>query len=190
MAQAAWAGAAASARRPGARLAAGTPATESAAPGPRFPGWSRTSRPAPRRRRPRAPAAGTRRTPATARDTAPSVRSSAWSRRGAIATQQRVRRPGRGHDRPGHRRIRLGPQWPGHRGSQPVRDQGHRPGGSDSPSPRNTRTASWVTKVAPFRVYRDVAESIERPCPAAGHQRLLPPGHGRAGTTRTRSPPP
>ena len=48
---------------------------------------------------------------------------------GAMAAQQQVRRPGVGDDRAGHRRIRLGPERPGHQGPQPVRHQGHRPGG-------------------------------------------------------------
>ena len=54
-----------------------------------------------------------------------------------------VRHPRGGHDRAGHRRIRVGPEPARHPGQQPVRDQGNGPGGlGRAYRPRSTRTAS------------------------------------------------
>ena len=82
--------------------------------------------------------------------------------RGAAA----VRHPGRGDDRAGHRRIGLGTQRARDGGPQPVRDQGGGAGRDMLPT-REHENGVWVTRTAPFRVYHNVAESIE------DHGRLL-----------------
>ena len=77
----------------------------------------------------------------TRNDDAAGVHQSGRPRCGRRAAH--VRRPGRRDDRPGHRRIGVGPEHPRDQGQQPFRDQGNRAGGQRLRCPRrSSRTGS------------------------------------------------
>ena len=93
--------------------------------------WSATLPTRPRHQAPHRPSRRVRKRPSSTR-----------SRPGRSPPSMRTGYRGR-HDRPGHRRVRLGPERAGHEGPQPVRHQGHRPGLQLTRCPpRNTRTGS------------------------------------------------
>ena len=97
---------------------------------------------------------------------------------GAIAAQRRYGVP-LGDDRPGHRRVGLGPQRLGYQGSQPVRHQGHGAGRQRSPADARVRErpAGHPRQRLP-RVPQHRREH-RRPRQAPRHQRVLPEIHGR-----------
>ena len=102
----------------------------------------------------------------------------------------KVRHPGLGHHRPGHRRIGLGAKRARRGGPQPVRNQGNRPG-----RPRHAADAGVRERHLgyPHRPVPGVPQhrgEHRGPRPAAGHEPGIPARHGQPpGARRVRRRP-
>ena len=102
----------------------------------------------------------------------------------------KVRHPGLGHHRPGHRRIGLGPKRARRGGPQPVRDQGNRAGRPRHAADAGVRERHLGYPHGPVPGVPQHRGEHRGPRPAPGHEPGIPARHGQPpGARRVRRRP-